>query len=235
MARLIKKTIHWWQLGKDAQLKDNIGNENFVKQGSPSFVSVNKFDNALYTNAAADYARKTSFTIDYNKLVCSGVLNLDYNVINGVTSDGQNHNIKFCATDANNFAYFGGGNPNLLLELRISGIFYRFQFTTGVNITSGTDTSFLLIFDRTEIDGGSDTCRLYIGTSLVFNSSLAVPNQSNTSCTMNIISNQGISQPLNGSLNNLKMYNDSSGETITQINRNDDFESFKIDNQVTIV
>jgi hypothetical protein len=234
MAFLNKKNIHWWKFGNDTQLNDETGSENLSKTGTPSYTAM-KFGNGIYTNAAGSYASKSSFTIDYDKTVYSCVIKTDFSVTDGVTSDGNNHAIIFPITDGNNYAYFGGGNPNLLLEIRISGTYYRFQMTTGVTWSASTNTDLLLVFDRTGIAGGSDTCRLYINGSLVFNSTLAVVTQSNTSCTFYILSNQGASQPLDGSLDNLKMYNDSSSETITQINKNDDYEGFYIDNQVTII
>lgn len=226
MANAKEKCIHWWKLNDVNSLVDEIGGVTLTKQGSPTNVS-SKFGNGVYSNTGADYIEKTSFTIDFNKVVMSMVLKTDYNVTNGASGDGNVHNIVFFFNNSTNYIQFNINSGDTNTQFRVGGTTYNFRATTGLTWTAGDEVDLLYVFDRTGIDGGSDTFRLYLGDTLVYSSTQAVNNQSLTTCSAWWLANVDAgNQELDGSIDNHKMFNDSSQETIDGIRYGKDKEGF---------
>ena len=75
-----------------------------------------------------------------------------------------------------NRLYLYTGTPFTGWEGNIGGAGVGFYDKSGINISASVPTYFLFIMNRAGIAGGSHTIRMYIGDSLLYSSTAAIPN-----------------------------------------------------------
>jgi hypothetical protein len=217
-------------MGSLAQIQSSEIGVNGTVVGSPSYNAC-KFDNGLYSNNTANHAVfVVSSQFNPNAFIVDFWINTDFSVTNDSVSDAGIHNFMgFASPTTYNFTTLGIDNGSgLRVNSWVSSVSHD-NFLTGATWSASTNTHICFVFDRTGIGGGANIARAYIDGILVNSSATAVPNQVRTDFTMKTpLYWDGVTllRPLDGVIDNIKIYNVVSEAIITAVLNNRNNEGF---------
>jgi hypothetical protein len=228
---LIDNRIGWWKL---EDVTAEIGND-WTLNGSATWNSV-KFNNGFYTNNNANYLSNAVTTgFDPNNFIFESWIKTDYNVVNGVPSDGNWHALFSWRYDGNNYItiWFAVGF-GVFAQYNIGGSASNIFFAKG-NWTAGDLVHFMWVYKRAGIAGGANTVRLYIDASLEGSSNIALASQTNVGAYRLSLNQLGF-ENFTGSQDNVKIYDEADVFQDVIDNRNNEgFPSAVVRKQAIIL
>jgi hypothetical protein len=212
--------------------------------GTVTYASA-KFNKGSQTpNSGGHYIAYTRAGVNINPdaLMFSCWIETPYSVTDGVTSDGNNH--RFFDWYASNNDRFTCQQTTTSFQcgIVVGGSFILPTFTTGVTWAANTKTYIRVVWDRSTIDSGTETLRLYIDDNEVASSTLTIGTQATAGGNMHIHSvffgGGPLANSFAGIIDNYKLYNLPSGQTeqlILDDGNNKNNESFGIQIPVGII
>lgn len=204
------KPILWCRL-ESSTSKELINNYSVVVTGAPTFSS-GKFGNGAYSNNNSHYINITSIPLSKinngAKYTIELWLKTDYNVTNGIPADGLVHDVFSFLTDTSqqiNFYFYPA--DAFYFDATVGPGYYK--RITAPTWTASNLIHFAFVFNKDGIDGGSDKIRVYVGNSLIFNSSSFTSGSyvdlTGTSFTLRLLGRAG-SYVFKGQQDNIKIY-----------------------------
>ena len=219
--------VAWWKL---ENLLAEIGID-WTEAGTVEWRDC-KFLKGVWNNSISNYLSLAENFFDPNQFIYTCWFKTDYAVINGVAQDASPYHGFFAWWKNNtNLVYIDFHSTNGLYNLfKIGGVNTSYICTdAALTFNAGTLHPIIFVHNQTGIAGGTDKYRIYFDGALIFNSTVAANNQTNTGATMyqNIIRGAvAIAYPFMGTIDNAKIYNDTAQETLDDIIANMENESW---------
>lgn len=229
----LKRACILWNRYENASLISEIG-INGANNGA-TFVS-GLYGNAARIDADNEFIQHTAVPLDMNEVIFEFQLNTDYNITNGVPSDGGTHesiNILRTGTSIDELRLVFNLNPAFGIYINREGINTSCRDLTS-DWTAGTWKHFIYVISRSANFDGSKTLAIYIDGIQTASSTEALDLLPSITWDVRVGSFKTGIQPINGIMENLKIYNLPSSNSIIAIKANKDFEGFK-DHQAMIL
>jgi hypothetical protein len=232
---LLSDNILWNKLQASiAGVIDSDTGQDGSEQGTMIF-NPGKFDNGAYSaNAANHILFGNGQWLPPNNFSLEGYFETDWSRPNGSpVSDGNPHTFWNWYHDSTNRIKVSVNASGMIFEVVVGGAFTSYIFST-FDWPASTLKHILWVYNKDGIGGGSDRVRIYIDGSLLYNSAVTNGNQANAGIgfathIFNDVGGIGPRIPLNGLIDNLKVYNDSTQELIDLILNNRNNEGFPSD------
>lgn len=212
----IRDDCVWWnRLGDAAQIGTSEIGVNCVWDNTPTY-NAGKFDNGIYSNNANNRVRTYSFASslvnNWRQFIVEFWLRTDYNLVAGIPSDATTHGMfSYYQNSDNRLRWVLDSAWRIDLGARIGAVWYNHRLIQA-NWSSGTDAHFLVAVNNAGIDGGADQFRLYVNNGLVYNSANDYANWSTSQSIYLLVQATigAIVTPLNGVLDNIKIYDSTA-------------------------
>lgn len=200
--------ILWNQL-QDTDLISQIGT-NGTNQGL-SFVP-GVWDDCGRANAVGERAKFLNISINLNEHIMEFYINTDFDLINGIPSDGEHHliiDVPIAGTNPLNgrFLLYIHKTLGIIMYSTISGTFDCIDNTT--SWTAGTWHRFFCIISRSASFDGDKTQAIYVDNVETASSEQTFADQEDRNydvCIENAARNWSIWNQLDGEMDNLKIY-----------------------------
>lgn len=212
------------KMGNDFQVGNSEIGNNGTWTGSSTYASV-KFNNGAYSNSTD----RINFTnpAEGEAGCIGGWITMDYNIVNGQPSDSNYHAFLDC--------YNVGTTSGLriLFDYRAShGIDFIMFWSGGYIILSdltsdwsaGDKVHLMFVWDKNTGFDGSKTMAIYVNGVQTASTTSAITATVNWNSSLTFLTYQDGSYPFDGSIDNLKIFNDAS--IISKISANRFYESF---------
>ena len=229
---LLNSNVLWNKQGNDGQVDSSETGPNGVRTGTITYTSV-KFDNGAYSSSTSNYISYNGTVLDPNQWIIEKYVKLDQNITNGATPAGAD---AYFSWDVNtsNFILIQHNGSGFTARCTVGGSNYDFVTTdANFDMTAGTVYHLMTCYNRGGIAGSANTFRVYLDGVLIDSSNIAVPVQTNRGSAGTIVthawsfnSGAAIVNELNGAIDNLKIYNDTSQVVIDAIIANRENEGF---------
>jgi hypothetical protein len=222
----------WNKEGSDAEIDSSEIGNNGVRTGTVTYTPV-KFDNGVSNNSGNNYV---TFNHPFGNPADKGMIEFwfktDFNVTNGVPSDGQFHHY---------WSFYNSG----VLDFRLyhhptAGLFMNhtdgFIQNNTIDWTAGDIIHGLCIWDKDAGFDGSKTMSLYIGGAEIGSATSTLTSRDYGTTITTLCANPtqfgGTLYPLDGAMDNIEMYPDPT--KYLDVLANKDNESFIPDVPINI-
>jgi len=193
------------KLGNADEVANSLAGQNGTWSGTAAYSAV-KFGNGAYSNNAGDYISFPEGNFNPNKFTIEFWFKSDWNCVNG-GGGGANQHYFTWYINANNRILFYELNGHWINHI-IGGASDAQRFNpASMDWTAGDIIHLALVYQRSGINGTSDTKRLYFNNSLVGSTTSIPANQSLSGGTLYILNEGGAAaNPINGAVDNFKIY-----------------------------
>jgi len=198
-----------------------------------------KFNNGSYNTGpaiAVNYLYGSNIISNLNSFIYEEWIKTDFSVNSGVADNGKQNGRFGIFQDNNNILYstfHNSGTWGLYTLVKTQGVQYNIAMkSAAITFAAGSLNHIFTVFNPNGIAGGSDTLRVYLNGSLVGSSAIsfnAFPNNNNIFYFNCIRGTSNIAYPSNMLIDNVKIYNSTSQETIDQIIANRNNEGWPVD------
>ena len=217
---LVDNCILWNKLGSAGEVTSSEIGQNGAWTGTPTY-SACKFGNGSYSNNIGNYILIPDNDFDQDNFIFECWLKLDWS-----TPEVPPHWWVWWEPDGSNRFSTGLEGGNIYSYWRQNSGGGALNISVAQSITGGDLNHFMLVCNRSGIAGGADTRRIYWNTTLIYNSATALNASTAAAGNIKLLNHITTGGALNGVMDNLKIYNDTTQVTIDAIIANKDNEGW---------